>query len=185
MGANRKRTGLWKMEKTAGGIKLLLLDVDGVMTDGSIHMSGSGEEMKSFHVRDGYGLKLLMESGVEVVIISGRDSEAVTQRAEELGIRMVFQGVKDKGEICRQVMARKGLSKSEVAGIGDDLPDLALFEHAGLRIAVADAVREVREAADFTTRIPGGRGAVREACEWILGLKGYGGIAPPCRASGK
>ncbi|MFZ0451296.1 MAG: HAD-IIIA family hydrolase [Desulfatiglandaceae bacterium] len=182
---NRKKTGLFEMEKKAGGIKLLFLDVDGVMTDGCIHMSASGEEIKSFHVRDGYGLKLLMESGVEVVIISGRDSGAVTQRAKELGIRLVFQGVKDKDEICRQVLTLKGLDKSEVAGIGDDLPDLALFEHAGFRIAVADAVREVREAADFTTRNPGGHGAVREACEWILQLKILGGGDSPCHTSGE
>jgi len=173
------------MEKEARGIKLLFLDVDGVMTDGRIHMSASGEEIKSFHVRDGYGLKLLMQSGVEVVIISGRDSGAVTRRARELGIHMIFQGVKEKGEICRKVMAEKGLKKSEVAGIGDDLPDLAVFEHAGLRIAVADAVREVREAADFTTRVPGGHGAVREACEWIVKLKGRALGDVPCQSSGK
>ncbi len=165
---NCKETGLSEMEKETGTIKLLFLDVDGVMTDGTIHMGASGEEIKSFHVRDGFGLKMLMKSGVEVVIISGRNSEAVTLRARELGIRMVYQGVKDKGEICRQVMARKELDRSEVASIGDDVPDLALFEYSGLRIAVADAVSEVRDAADFTTRIPGGRGAVREACEWIL-----------------
>ncbi len=173
------------MEKEARDIKLLFLDVDGVMTDGSIHMNALGEEIKSFHVRDGYGLKLLMQSGVEVVIISGRDSGAVTRRANELGIHMIFQGVKEKGEICRKVMAEKGLRKSEVAGIGDDLPDLAVFENAGLRIAVSDAVGEVREAADFTTRVPGGHGAVREACEWIVKLKGRVLGEVPCQGGGK
>ena len=156
------------MEKAIGIIKLLFLDVDGVMTDGTIHLNASGEEIKVFHVRDGLGLKMVMKSGVKVVIISGRSSDAVTQRARELGIRMVYQGIQDKGKICQEVMTRNGLTRSEVAAIGDDLPDLPLFEEAGLRVAVADAVSEVRDAADLITRNRGGRGAVREACEWIM-----------------
>lgn len=160
------------IEEKARNIKLLILDVDGVLTDGVIHVSERGEEAKSFHVRDGYGLKLLTESGIEVAIISGRKSGAVEYRAKELGIGMVFQGVKDKGPVCRRIMERAGLKKSEVASVGDDLPELSVFRHSGIRIAVADAVHEVREAADVVTTREGGRGAVREISEWLLKLQG-------------
>lgn len=160
------------IEEKARNIKLLILDVDGVLTDGSIHVSEKGEETKSFYVKDGYGLKLLMECGIELAIISGRKSGAVDRRAKELGVKMVFQGVKDKGPVCRQIMEQAGLKESEVASVGDDLPELSVFRHSGIRIAVADAVQEIREAADLVTSHEGGRGAVREVSEWILKLQG-------------
>ncbi|HIJ58230.1 MAG TPA: HAD-IIIA family hydrolase [Deltaproteobacteria bacterium] len=160
------------MKEKAASIKLLILDVDGVLTDGRITMNERGEEVKSFDVKDGLGLKMLMSTGVEVVIITGRKSMVVEHRAKELGIDEVWQGFKDKGALSRKIIGEKGLEKNEVCCIGDDLPDLAMFMEAGLRIAVADGVEEVREEADFVTKKKGGYGAVREACEWILKSKG-------------
>lgn len=161
----------WGVEKRAKGIKLLMLDVDGVLTDGTIHLSASGEETKVFHARDGHGLKLLMESGIDVALISGRESRAVEKRAGELGIRLVFQGMKDKRAVCRELLKQEGLKKEEAASVGDDLPDLSLFAFSGIRIAVADAARELLEMADVITEQRGGYGAVREVCEWILKLQ--------------
>jgi len=160
------------MKEKAASIKLLILDVDGVLTDGRITINERGEEVKSFDVRDGLGLKMLMSTGIEVVVITGRKSMVVEHRAKELGIDEVWQGIKDKGALSRKIIGEKGLEKNEVCCIGDDLPDLAMFMEAGLRIAVADGVEEVREEADFVTKKKGGYGAVREACEWILKSKG-------------
>ena len=160
------------MREKAATIKLLILDVDGVLTDGRITMNERGEEVKSFNVKDGLGLKILMSAGIEVVIITGRKSMVVEHRAKELGIEKVYQGIADKGKLCREIIGEKGLKRGEVCCIGDDLPDLAMFMEAGFNIAVADAVEEVREEADFVTRKKGGDGAVREACEWILKSRG-------------
>ena len=160
------------MKKKAASIKVLILDVDGVLTDGRITLNERGDEVKSFNVKDGLGLKILMSTGIEVVIITGRKSVVVEHRAKELGIDEVWQGIKDKRALCKKIIGEKGLKKKEVCCIGDDLPDLAMFMEAGLRIAVADAVEEVREKADFVTKKKGGDGAVREACEWILKSKG-------------
>ncbi len=160
------------IDKKAAKIKLLLLDVDGVMTDGRITMNDRGEEFKSFDVKDGQGLKMLISSGVEVIFITGRRSLVVEHRARELGIAEVFQGVSDKSVLCKQLIGDKGLNRDEVCCMGDDLPDLGMFSEAGLCIAVADAVKEVREAADFITRGKGGHGAVREVCERILKCRG-------------
>jgi len=153
-------------------IKILFVDVDGVLTDGHITLNEKGEEIKSFHVKDGLGLKMLMSAGIEVVILTGRASGAVARRAQELGIMDLYQGSKDKGAACRQILREKGLGKREAGCIGDDLPDLVMFGETGLRIAVADAVEEVRRKADFVTLSGGGHGAVREACEWILKRQG-------------
>lgn len=160
------------IEEKAAKIRLLLLDVDGVMTDGRITINEKGEEIKSFDVKDGQGLKMLISGGVEVVLVTGRRSRVVAQRAHDLGIRKAYLGVSDKKALCRKLVASKGLKKEEVCCIGDDLPDLAMFSVSGLCIAVADAVKEVCEAADFTTSRKGGFGAVREVCEWILKGKG-------------
>ena len=159
------------VEERVKGIKLLFLDVDGVLTDGTIHLSASGEETKVFHARDGYGLKLLVANGVEVALISGRKSGAVEKRASELGIGLVFQGVKEKEAVCRELLEKRGLTKEEIASVGDDLPDLSLFAFSGVRIAVADAAEELLDAADAVTHKKGGDGAVREVCEWILKLQ--------------
>lgn len=156
------------VEKQASKLKTLVLDVDGVLTDGRIHINDRGEEIKSFHVRDGQGLSLLMSAGIEVIIISGRNSEAVSHRAKELGIREVYQGVKDKGALLKKLMKQKKIERDHLCCIGDDLADLPLFHQAGLSIAVADAAPEVRHEAGIITKSGGGKGAVREACEMIL-----------------
>lgn len=153
-------------------IKLLFLDVDGVLTDGRITLNEKGEEIKSFDVKDGLGLKLLMREGIEVVIITGRQSRIVAHRARELGIRKIYQGVSDKHTVCRRIIEERGLLKSQIASVGDDLPDLAMFRLSGLCFTVADAAREVRDAADFVANRKGGRGAVREIAEWILKYRG-------------
>jgi YrbI family 3-deoxy-D-manno-octulosonate 8-phosphate phosphatase len=160
------------LSEKASKIKLLLLDVDGVMTDGSIRMNNQGDECKVFNVKDGLGLKMLMSSGIEVVILTGRRSQILALRAEELGIEEVYQGVKNKDILCNQLRKIKKLKKYQVCSLGDDLPDLAMFMGSGLSIAVADAVKEVREAADFITKNKGGFGAVREVCELILKCQG-------------
>ena len=160
------------MEDKAAGIKLLFLDVDGVLTDGRITLNEKGEEVKSFDVKDGFGLKLLMRDGIEVVIVTGRRSRVVAHRARELGIHEVYQGISDKRLVCRRLIEKRGLRKSQVGSVGDDLPDLAMFRESGLCITVADAAREVREEADFITSKRGGHGAVREICEWILKCRG-------------
>lgn len=160
------------LEEKAKKIRFLLLDVDGVMTNGHITINDRGEETKSFDAKDGLGLKVLMSTGVDVVIITGRKSKVVGLRAEELGIKELYQDVTDKGTLCRQLINAKKLKKEEICCMGDDLPDLAMFNEVGLRIAVADASKELRESADFITENRGGYGAVREACEWILKCQG-------------
>jgi 3-deoxy-D-manno-octulosonate 8-phosphate phosphatase (KDO 8-P phosphatase) len=160
------------LEQKAAHIKLIFLDVDGVLTDGRITLNEKGEEVKSFDVKDGYGLKLIMADGIEVVIVTGRRSRVVAHRARELGIHEVYQGIPDKRPLCKGVIEKRGLSKRQVGCVGDDLPDLAMFQEAGLRMTVADAAREVREQADYITRRRGGHGAVREICEWILKCRG-------------
>ncbi|OPX38961.1 MAG: phenylphosphate carboxylase subunit delta [Desulfobacteraceae bacterium 4484_190.1] len=160
------------LREKAARIKLLFLDVDGVMTDGRIIMNDRGEETKCFDVKDGQGLKILLSSGIEVVIITGRNSKVVSHRAHELGIKEVYQGVKEKNGLCRQLIKGKGLNKADVCYMGDDLPDIAAFHECGLSIAVSDAAGEVCASADLITKKKGGRGAVREVCEWILTCQG-------------
>lgn len=160
------------IREKASKIKLLLLDVDGVLTDGRITLNDRGEETKSFDVKDGLGLKMLKSCGVTVAISTARRSRVLEQRAKELEIEDVYQGVTDKKRLCKQLRMVKGLKTEEVCSMGDDLPDLAMFEESGLRIAVADAVREVRESADFITMHKAGFGAVREACELVLKSQG-------------
>lgn len=156
------------MEERAGGIELLILDVDGVMTRGEIIVNERGEEIKYFDVKDGHGIRMLMEAGIDVAIVSGRRSRAVEYRAKDLGIREIHLGVRDKGELCRECIRRKHLKKEQVCCMGDDTPDLPMFRESGLSVAVADAVEEVKDAADLVTRRKGGKGAVREVCELIL-----------------
>jgi len=158
--------------KALAKIRLLILDVDGVLTDGRIILNDRGEETKHFNAKDGHGLRMLMQTGVEVALISGRRSIAAEFRARDLGIVEVHLGVKDKTGVCADLIQRKNLDKAEICCIGDDLPDLPLFEQAGVAIAVADAVAEIRAAASFSTRSRGGQGAVREVCEGILRAKG-------------
>ena len=160
------------LHQRAARIELLLLDVDGVLTDGSIVYGGEDLELKRFHVRDGSGLKLWQRAGKRAAILSGRSSRAVDRRAAELGVSPVFQGRTEKLPAFEELLAATGLRAEQVCAIGDDLPDLPVLTRCGLGIAVADACRELREAADYTTSLPGGRGAVRDAIEWLLKLQG-------------
>ena len=153
-------------------IKLLILDVDGVLTDGSIIYDDNGVETKVFSVKDGLGIRLLMEAGINLCISTGRSSSALNNRCENLGIVHIFDGVSDKAAILDLILDRVGVSAHEVAFIGDDLPDLALMQMVGLSIAVADAHKTVLENADMVTSAKGGAGAVREACEAILKAQG-------------
>lgn len=156
----------------AAAIELLLLDVDGVLTDGSVIYADDGTELKRFHVRDGSGLKLWHGAGKRSAIVSGRRSIAVDRRAAELGIDPVLQGRDDKLAAFVQVLAATGLRPEQVCAIGDDLPDLPVLRQCGLAVAVADACQELRSVANYVTTTPGGRGAVREAIEWLLKASG-------------
>ena len=156
----------------AAKIRLLVLDVDGVLTDGSIIYTAAGDEIKCFHVRDGNGIRMVMQAGIEVALITGRRSEAVAHRAKNLGISQVFQGVRDKLEVLRTLQSDLGVSTDETAVMGDDLVDLPIMLTAGLAAAVADASREVRENSHLVTTAFGGKGAVREVCEILLKAKG-------------
>ncbi len=149
-------------------IRLLVLDVDGVLTDGRLFISPAGEEFKVFHVRDGSGLVAVQRAGVTVAIISGRDSGAVTRRAAELGIRHVRQGVADKARELQALMHELGASPDQTACVGDDTPDLPMLRAAGLAIAVADAHPALLAAAHWVTPSSGGRGAVRDVCDLLL-----------------
>ncbi|MDE2125962.1 MAG: HAD hydrolase family protein [Armatimonadetes bacterium] len=148
------------------------MDVDGVLTDGGIMLSGAGTETKRFFVRDGLGLVLLRRIGIRSAWITGRTSASVEQRAHELCIDDLCQDVRDKAACLAGLAEANGVPRHFVAFIGDDLNDLPAFDSAGLNIAVADAAEDLRAAADFVTRAPGGRGAVREVCEEILNARG-------------
>jgi 3-deoxy-D-manno-octulosonate 8-phosphate phosphatase (KDO 8-P phosphatase) len=154
-------------------IRLLILDVDGVLTDGTLYYSDDGIETKRFHVRDGSGLKLWQLAGKRAAVISGRSSAAVANRAMELGLSPVKQGCgADKRAAFAAVLAETGCTADECAVVGDDLPDLPLFRQCALAIAPIDASRDAKAQADFVTESAGGRGAVRDAVEWLLGLTG-------------
>lgn len=158
--------------KLALPVQLLLLDVDGVLSDGSITYDSQGAELKSFHIHDGLGIKLLQRAGIRVGIVTGRLSPMVERRARELGIELLLQGREDKWVAMQGIQQELGLGNEEVAYMGDDLPDLAAIRHAGLGIAPANAVPLVRQHADLVTSLAGGGGAVREACDFILAAKG-------------
>ena len=149
-------------------VRLLALDVDGVLTDGRLHNGARGEATKVFHVRDGHGIKRVQEVGIEVAIISGRKSAAVAKRARDLGIRFVFQGVGDKLAVLVKLAKSRDVALEHCACVGDDTPDAPILAAAGLGIAVADAHADALAAADLVTSRPGGHGAVREVCDWLL-----------------
>lgn len=156
----------------AKAIELLVLDVDGVLTDGRIMYTDTGAEIKAFHVRDGAAIKCWQDSGKQVAILSGRHSQAVERRARELGITRIVQGAGQKWPAIQRILMETGIGLDHVCVVGDDLPDLPLIERAGLGIAVADACAEVRAAAAYVTHVPGGHGAVREAIEWLMSQQG-------------
>ena len=153
-------------------IKLLLLDVDGVLTDGRIIFDSNGIESKFFNVKDGHGIKLLQRAGIEVGIVSGRKSQVVTNRAAELGIARVFQGTLDKLAVYREIRAETGLADDQIAFMGDDVIDIPVLSRVGFAAAPADAVEEVLPHVHFVARNRGGWGAVRELCDLVL--KGQG-----------
>src|SRR5262245_40963995 len=153
-------------------IRLLAMDVDGVLTDGTILLAPDGEELKGFFSRDGIGLKCLHLAGLHSAFVTARGSPAVTRRARELGVRDVVLNSKDKGEALRRLAARRRLPLRAIAFLGDDLQDLPALLLAGVSFAVADAPRDVRERVDVVTRAAGGRGAVREAIERLLAVQG-------------
>lgn len=150
------------------GIRLLLLDVDGVMTDGRIIYDDQGHELKAFDVKDGHGLKLVQRAGLKVGIITGRQSPVVDQRAAELGIDLVYQGAKDKLVPFREILSQLQLSPRQVAYVGDDLVDLPVLLQVGFSATVADAIDDVKARVDLVTERPGGHGAVREICDFLL-----------------
>jgi len=152
----------------ARGIRLLVLDVDGVLTDGRLYYGGDGVELKAFHIQDGQGLKMLRATGVEVAIITGRTSRAVELRTENLGIAHVFQGVTDKLVVFQQLVAQMALRPAAAAAMGDDLPDLPLLRRCGFAACVPEAPALVRSHAHYVTDRPGGAGAVREVCALLM-----------------
>jgi len=153
-------------------VKMLLLDVDGVLTDGSIVYNDSGEEIKAFNVKDGFGIRMLLDSGINVGIVTGRSSKAVYHRCHNLGISLIFDGVRDKAAALDTIFEQTRLPPQETAFVGDDLLDLPALKKVGLSIAVADAHEIVRKNVDIVTAAKGGKGAVREICESILKAQG-------------
>ena len=160
------------MPASLASIKLLLLDVDGVLTIGEVTYTDSGEEIKAFSVKDGLGLRLAMDNGIQVGIVTGRSSGALAHRCRNLGIDLLFDNVRDKAGKLAEITAQTGIDAAHMAFMGDDLPDIPLMRRVGLSIAVADAVPEVAAAADMITAARGGRGAVREICEALLKARG-------------
>jgi len=160
------------VKQRAARIKLVVFDVDGVLTDGRLYYGAGGEELKVFHVHDGQGMKRLQKAGVQLAIISGRDSAAVTRRMQDLGIEHVFQGDEHKLPIFERLLQKLGLPPEQVACVGDDLPDLPLLQKAGLAVAVANAMPVLKQAAHHVTSARGGRGAAREVCDLILDAQG-------------
>ena len=158
--------------KRAKEIKLLLLDVDGVLTDGSITYTHSGDEIKSFHSHDGFGMSMLQKIGVEIGLITARQSEALTRRARDLKLTHLFQGTRHKRAILHSLLNELHLSPHEVAFMGDDWLDLPVLTEVGLAATVADAMPEVKPLVHFVSQYPGGRGAVRELCDLIIEAKG-------------
>jgi 3-deoxy-D-manno-octulosonate 8-phosphate phosphatase (KDO 8-P phosphatase) len=153
-------------------LKLLILDVDGVLTDGRLFFDNQGKEYKCFHARDGHGLKLLRQTGVEVAVISGRSSNSVALRMQSLGIEHVYQGHENKRAAFSEILDNLQLSPEQVAHVGDDLLDLPIMTQVGFSIAVQDANFAVKRYADWCTQTPGGQGAVREVCDLIMQVQG-------------
>jgi 3-deoxy-D-manno-octulosonate 8-phosphate phosphatase (KDO 8-P phosphatase) len=152
-------------------VRLLVLDVDGVLTDGRLYYGPRGETLKAFHVRDGFGIKQVVSAGIAVAILSGRKSAAVSSRARELGIRSVTQGAADKLIALRKLAKARDIPLEHCACVGDDTPDAPILAVAGVGIAVADAHPDALAAARLVTSRPGGRGAVREVCDWLIAAR--------------
>ena len=153
-------------------IQLLICDVDGVLSDGLIYLGNQGEEFKTFNTKDGFGMKALMNAGIEVAIITGRDSRIVAERMASLGVKHVYQGQSDKRISFHALLKDLNLKPEQVAYIGDDVVDLSVMELCGLGVAVNDAHPLVRQRADYVTQLAGGRGCVRELCDLMLEARG-------------
>jgi len=153
-------------------IRLAIFDVDGVLTDGSLYISDSGDEYKAFNTLDGHGMRMLKQSGVELVIVSGRTSRCVEMRAQNLGIGLLYQGVEDKLEVFSSLLAKFGLGPEAAAYIGDDVVDLPVMRHCSLAVCVPDSPALVKQHAHYITQLPGGCGAAREICELIMQAQG-------------
>jgi len=161
------------MDAKLAVIKLLLLDVDGVLTDGRITYDNQGNELKSFDVKDGHGLKLLQRAGIDIGIITGRQSDLVARRAVELGIDILYQGALRKLDPYQEILDKQGLSNEQVAYVGDDLMDLPILRRVGFSATVSDAHPDVLPLVDYVTQRPGGRGAVREVCDLLIKAGGH------------
>jgi len=160
------------LRQRLAAVQLLLMDVDGVLTDGGVAWTSAGIEHQTFHIRDGLGIKLWQRAGGEVGLVTGRRSPAVQTRAQELGITILRQGIDNKLETAGEIVRQQGLSWEQTAFIGDDLPDLPVMLRCGVGVAVADACPDVAAAATVVTQLPGGRGAVREVIEQLLRARG-------------
>ena len=158
--------------KRAARVRLVAFDVDGVLTDGGLYIGDNGVEYKAFYSRDGHGMRMLIDSGVDIGVITGRRSQLVADRMASLGVAHVYQGCRDKGPGFESLLKDTGLKGEEVAFVGDDVMDLPAMNRAGLAVAVADAHPLVIEQAHWKTASPGGRGAVREVCELVMRAKG-------------
>jgi 3-deoxy-D-manno-octulosonate 8-phosphate phosphatase (KDO 8-P phosphatase) len=154
--------------ESASKVRLLLLDVDGILTDGRLYFSNSGEESKAFHSLDGHGIKMLMLAGIPVGIITGRESNIVTKRAADLGIDILYQGREDKIDVLKEIITDKGIDAHAIAYAGDDLPDLPVLQAVGLSFSVPGAHPDVKGAVNAITTRCGGEGAVREITDFIL-----------------
>jgi 3-deoxy-D-manno-octulosonate 8-phosphate phosphatase (KDO 8-P phosphatase) len=161
-----------KLEEKLKKIQMLILDVDGVMTDGRIIIDDEGRQLKNFDVRDGHGLKIIQRYGIKIAILTGRKSEVVNHRASELDIKDVYQGVLNKKEVFQKILFKHNLAASAVAFVGDDIIDIPVLRQVGFSAAVADAVDVVKKSVDYVTKHNGGHGAVREICEMILQSQG-------------
>ena len=155
-------------ENPLTGVRLVAFDIDGVFTDGRFYLSDHGVESKAFNTQDGYGVRCLLKAGIPVAIISGRSSGAVAKRMQELGVKHVIQGCKDKIAAFEELVAGLGITDKDCVYVGDDIPDLPLLHKVGYSIAVANAVDELKDQCDYTTRARGGNGAVREICDMVL-----------------
>lgn len=160
--------GLSAIKDRARQLRLMGFDVDGVLTDGRIHFGPEGEVIKSFHTLDGHGIKMLLQAGIEVALITGRNSPMVQKRASDLGIRHVIQGREDKGAALAALADSLAITLPQCGYMGDDLPDVSAFEHAGLAVSVPNGHRLARQAAHLITATAGGAGAVRELCDFLL-----------------
>ena len=166
------RGGGLPVAERARAIRLLILDVDGVLTDGRLYYGADGAEFKAFHAQDGSAMKMLMGAGIPIAIITGRRSEAVQRRARELGVAWLYDGVSDKARALEALSAESGIAAEYMAHVGDDIADLALFDRVGMSFSVPDAHPMVAAAAHCVTERAGGAGAVREVCDLILHAQG-------------